>query len=306
MRIASLLASGTEIVYALGLGDQLVGISHECDFPGDALSKPRISRARFEPAGKSSAEIDAAVRTAMARHGSVYQLDEGLLRTLHPDLVITQAMCAVCAVPTTLAEEALKVLDGGAQVLSLDSHSMEEVLDSIRAVGHATGAEQRAESVVRVLRNRLSAVAATASGAPPPRVMAIEWLDPPFVPGHWVPEMIAAAGGEIVAGEIERPSRQVTWEALGTLDPDVVIVMPCGYGLEQATEEAQQHNERLRMVARRAYYEGRAFVVDGSSYFNRSGPRMVDGVEILGAILHPELFPGYDLSGKAERLQIRG
>ncbi len=300
MRIASLLASGTEIVYALGLGDQLVGISHECDFPSEALSKPRVSLTRFNPNGKTSAEIDEAVRNAMAQHGSVYELDEALLRRLQPDLVITQAMCAVCAVPTALAEQAVKVLDGRIEVLSLDSHSIDEVCGSIRAVGRATGVEARAESVVRELNARLAATTNAVSGTLAPRVLAIEWLDPPFVPGHWVPEMVEVAGGKIVAGKPAQPSRQVSWDSLRGLDPDVLVVMPCGYGLEQSRLEANKFAAKLQGVAGRAVSSGRAFVVDGSSYFNRSGPRMVDGVEILGALLHPERFSEYDLAGKAE------
>jgi iron complex transport system substrate-binding protein len=300
MRIASLLASATEVVYALGLGDQLVAISHECDYPPEALSKPRVSRPRFEPAGLSSRAIDGAVRTAMAQHGSVYLLDQERLRTEQPDLILTQAVCQVCAVPTSLAEEAARLLEDGARVVSLDAHSVQDIFQTIRQVGGAAGAAGRAELVVAGLELRLERVRRAVAGLERPSVLAVEWLDPPFVPGHWVPEMIEIAGGRCLAGEAGRPSRQVSWDDLAGLDPDVLVVMPCGYGLERSRREAKAHAERLAEAAPRAVASGRAFVVNGSSYFNRSGPRVVDGIEILAALLHPDQAPLVDLTGRAE------
>lgn len=299
MRIASLLASGTEIVYALGLGDQLVAISHECDYPPEALHNPRISRPLFEPRGLSSKSIDAAVREVMAKHGSVYELDEPLLRTLDPDLLISQAVCEVCAVPATLAQRAVETLGGSATVLSLDAHSMNDILQSIIQVGAAVGEVEGARRCEESLRARLNEVRRRLAGSEPVRVLAIEWLDPPFVPGHWVPEMVELAGGRCLAGESGTPSRGVSWPDISSLDPDVLIVMPCGYGIERSRCEAADHAEQLREAAPRAIAAGRAFVVDASSYFNRSGPRAVDGVEILAALLFPDRFPEYPLSGKA-------
>ena len=287
MRIASLLASATEIVYALGLGDSLVAISHDGDSPPEALSRPRVSRPRFDPAGLSSGEIDAAVRDAMARHGTVYELDEERLRALRPDLILTQAVCEVCAVPTTLARDAARALGPGCRVVSLDAHTLADVLACVRSVGRAAGVAARAEAVVAALEGRLRGVRRAVAGLPRPGVLAIEWLDPPFVPGHWVPEMIELAGGRPLAGTVGQPSRQVSWNELAPLDPDVLVVMPCGYGLPQARADAGRHGRALARVAPRAIAEGRAFVVDGSAYFNRSGPRVVDGVEILAALLHP-------------------
>ncbi len=301
MRIASLLASATEIVYGLGLGKQLVAISHECDYPPEALAKPRVSRPRFDPRGLDSGAIDRAVRAAMAEHGSVYVLDEDQLREVDPELILTQAVCEVCAVPTSLAMEAARVLGREPRIVSLDAHSVGEVLDSIRRVGAAAGASPETVSrYLTSLRTRIEAVVAWVRGAPRSRVLAIEWLDPPFVPGHWTPEMITLAGGENVLGDAGTPSREVTWEALAETDPDVLIVMPCGYGLEAAKADADRHSGRLASVAERAIEAGRAFVVDGSAYFNRSGPRIVDGVEILAALLHPDRFDD-DLVGCAER-----
>ena len=300
MRIASLLASATEMVYALELGDRLVAISHECDYPPEALSRPRVSRPRFDPAGLSSGAIDAAVRASMASHGAVYQLDEDGLRAARPDLILTQAVCEVCAVPTTMAEQAVRAVGGGARVLALDAHTVADIFESIRVVATVAGVPERGERLVASYEERLAGARRAGDGAGRPGVLAIEWLDPPFVPGHWVPEMIELAGGRCLAGDIGRPSRQVSWDHLATLDPDVLIVMPCGFGLERSREETRAHTAALARVAPRAIEAGRAFVVDGSAYFNRSGPRVVDGVEILAALLRPDRMATVDLAGRAE------
>ena len=302
MRIASLLASATEIVVALGLDDQLVAISHECDYPPAVLDRPRVSRPRFDPDGLPAGAIDAAVRQAMAEHGSVYELDADGLREANPDLILTQAVCEVCAVPTSLAEEAARALDGRPTVLSLDAHSMDEIFASITAVGAATATEELAARVVAGFRGRVDAVRRAVAGRGPVDVLAIEWLDPPFLPGHWTPEMVNAAGGNAIGSSAGTPSKQTDWRALAAADPDVLVVMPCGYGLEASVQDSRVYLDELGRVASRAIGEGRAFVVDGSAYFNRSGPRVVDGVEILGALLHPEVFPEYDLTGKAVAL----
>ncbi len=299
MRIVSLLASGTEIAFALGLGDAVVGISHECDHPPAALNRPRVSRPRFDPTGLSSADIDAAVREAHARYGSVYELDTGLLEQLAPDLVLAQAVCEVCAVPTSLAADTMGALGQGARLLSLDAHSIDEVLDSVRQVGEASGAQEPARRIVAGARARIEAVRTLAADAPPVSVLAIEWLAPPFLPGHWMPEMVTVAGGKMLGASPHAPSRQVVWDELLGLDPDVVVVMPCGYDLVTSRREADIHADRLLRVAPRAVDAGRTWVVDGSAYFNRSGPRTVDGVELLGAMLHPERFPNVPLDGRA-------
>jgi iron complex transport system substrate-binding protein len=290
-RIASFLASGTEIAVALGLQDSIVGISHECDWPPDVLDRPRMSRPRFEPAGMTSGEIDRALRAAMAEHGSAYEVDETLLAELRPDIVLTQAVCEVCAVPTPGVRELIGRRGIGADVVSLDAHTVQDILDSIIQVGAATGAEGQAADVVAGLAARIGAVRAGVERAPRPRVLAIEWLDPPFAPGHWVPEMIEIAGGENLVGRAGAHSTQLTWGELRGLDPDVLIIMPCGYDLAATRKDADAAADRLRDVAPRAIDEGRAFIVDGSAYFNRSGPRFVAGIEILTGLLHPELFP---------------
>ncbi len=300
MRIASLLASATEMVCALGLEPDLVAISHECDYPARVLDRPRVSRARIDPAGLSSGAIDAAVRDAMERFGGMYQLDEVALRTAAPDLILAQDLCEVCAVPTSLARQAASALEHRPTILSLDAHTIADILTSLVRIGAAAGVQARAEQVVGSLQERLEAVRRAVAGRPRVRVLALEWLDPVFAPGHWVPEMIETAGGECLVGTAGGPSCVVEWRRLAALDPDVLLVIPCGYGLDRSRAEADAHAAELGVVAARAIARGRAWIADASAYFNRSGPRVVDGVEILGRLLHPTRFPGTDLTARAE------
>jgi iron complex transport system substrate-binding protein len=281
LRIVSLLPSATEIVCALGLADQLVGISHSCDYPALVLDKPRVSRPRTELNGLSSAEIDEAVRRSLRDHGSVYEIDMAAVASLAPDLVLTQGICDVCAVPEQQAVAALAELPAPPAVLTLDAHDLPAILAGIRAVGGATGVEERAEECVADIEARLAVVRGRVAGKRRPRVLVLEWLDPPYVPGHWVPEMIEIAGGDLVAGVARRPSRRVTWDELRSTDPDVLLVMPCGFGLEETRREAERYRDALRDVAPRAFAAGRVHCLDASSYFSRSGPRVVDGVEQL-------------------------
>jgi iron complex transport system substrate-binding protein len=290
-RIVSFLASGTEIAVALGLQDSIVGISHECDWPPDVLDRPRVSRPRFDPAGLGSGEIDRALRAAMAEYGTAYMIDEDLLAELEPDIVLTQAVCEVCAVPTPGVNDVVKRRSIGADVVSLDAHTIADILASIIQVGAATGTEGQAADVVARLEARIDNVRAAVKGADRPRVLALEWLDPPFAPGHWVPEMIDVAGGENLVGAAGAHSTQTTWDDVAGLDPDVLIIMPCGYDLDATKADAARAERELRDVARRAIDERRAFVVDGSAYFNRSGPRFVTGIEILAGLLHPDRYP---------------
>lgn len=231
----------------------------------------------------------------MAEHGAVYELDRDRLRELAPDLILTQAVCEVCAVPTSMAEEATDAVRGDVTVVSLDAHDVAGVFDSIRLVAEAAGVPERGARYEMSLKTRVAAVEMWVTGAARPRVLALEWLAPPFAPGHWTPEMIRLAGGESMLGTPGKPSRPVDWDELVGLDPDIVVVMPCGYDLARAAADADRYEERLVAVATRAVDAGRAFVVDGSAYFNRSGPRLVDGIEILAALFHPERFADYDL-----------
>lgn len=290
MKIVSLLAAATETLCELGLEEQLVGISHECDHPPHVLDRPRISKPAVDLSGKDSGAIDRAVREGAASGSTLYEIDVDQLRELSPHLILAQAVCDVCAVPTEGAREAVRAAEIEADVLSLDAHSIRDILESVTLIGEATGTAERAEIVVGGLRQRSHEVSRAVAGAPRPRVLALEWLDPLFVPGHWVPEMIDMAGGECVAGEAKGRSVEVAAEDLSGADPDVLLIMPCGYGLAATRRDAAAHAELLAGLAPRAIADGRAFLLDGSSYFNRSGPRVVDGIEILGGLLHPELL----------------
>ena len=298
-RIVSLFPSATEIVCALGLAHHLVGVSHSCDHPPLIRSKPRLTRARFPLDGLSSGEMDAAVRQALREFGSVYEVDNERLAAVAPDLLLTQGVCEVCAVPTRDAEAAALALVACPTVLALDAHDITGVLATIRLVGHAGGVPERAERCVRDIERRIAAVRARVEGRPLARVLALEWLDPPFVPGHWVPEMVALAGGTLLRGVSGRPSFAVQWAELVGLDPDVLLVMPCGFELAAARADADACRAPLGAVAPRAIRSGRAYAVDATAHFSRPGPRVADGVELLGALFHPDTFPGAPLEGKA-------
>jgi iron complex transport system substrate-binding protein len=289
VRIVSLLSSATEIVHLLGLEDALVGISHECDYPPEALHLPRVSRTRFDHRGMESAAIDAAVREAMERHGGVYEIDVEALRTLRPDLVLTQAVCEVCAVPTGSVREAVADLTDPPRIVSLDAHTLEGILASILQVAEAAGEPSRGRAAVASLDERLRRVREGVSGRPRPRVLLLEWLEPPFLPGHWVPEMVEQAGGECLLGTAGQRSLEAGWEELSGLDPDVLLVEPCGYDRERARSDAERHRPRLSAIAPAAVGGGSAWALD-SAFFSRSGPRVVRGVEVLAALLHPEVF----------------
>jgi iron complex transport system substrate-binding protein len=287
MRIASMLSSATEIVYALGLQDHLVGISHECDYPAQALRLPRLSRSRFDPAGLSSGEIDAEVRRCMLEHGSVYEVDVDALREVRPDVILTQAVCEVCAVPTGSVDAAVAALPFAPAVVSLDAHTLDGILQTMRQVADAAGEPARGEAAVARLRGRVERVREAVGDRPRPRVLALEWLDPPFAPGHWVPEMVTLAGGDNLVGEAGSHSLEIPWSRAEGLDPERLLLVPCGYAMDRARQDADEARGRLRTLAAAAIDGGRAAVGD-SAYFSRSGPRVVDGIEALAAWLHPD------------------
>jgi iron complex transport system substrate-binding protein len=236
-----------------------------------------LTRPRIDLSGLSSGEIDLAVRASLHEYGSVYEIDVNALIALEPDLILTQGICDVCAVP----ESQVLASFAGTQVLTLDAHDLAAIFQSIRDVGCATGALDRAVQLVADLQRRIDDVRGRVAGKTKPRVLAIEWLDPPYVPGHWVPELIAAAGGELLAGTARRPSYRLEWSELQELDPDVVLVMPCGFDLNETVREAARYGDKLRKLG------GRVQLLDASSYFSRSGPRVVDGLELLAAAIFP-------------------
>lgn len=287
MRIASMLSSATEIVYALGLQDHLVGISHECDYPAEALRLPRLSRSRFDPAGLTSGEIDAEVRRCMLEYGSVYEVDVDALRQVRPDVILTQAVCEVCAVPTGSVDDAVAALPFAPAVVSLDAHTLDGILHTMRQVADAAGESARGEETVARLRGRVDRVGEAVADRARPRVLALEWLDPPFAPGHWVPEMVTLAGGDNLVGEAGSHSREIPWSRAEGLAPERLLLVPCGYAMDRARQDADESRDRLRTLAAPAIDGGRAAVGD-SAYFSRSGPRVVDGIEALAAWLHPD------------------
>jgi iron complex transport system substrate-binding protein len=286
MRIVSLLPSATEIIYALGLEAHLVGVTDECDWPPQARTVRVVSRSTLPPVAKP-AEIDRLVSASLGGGQPLYRLDTDAIRELRPDLVLAQDLCAVCAVPSGQVNQALDVLGCQAEVVSLDPGSLDEVLDGVLQVGKAAGVEQRAHEVVAGLRERLAGVQGAVAGLQRPRVFALEWGDPPFNGGHWVPEMLQVAGSEPVLGCPGAPSVRVSWAQIEAAAPQVVVFMPCGYDLQAAAEEAS------RTLLARAELAGVETIVavDASAHCSRPGPRLVDGVEILAATLHPGRLP---------------
>ena len=296
MRICSLLPSGTEILFALGLGDRLVAVTHECDVPASAGPIPIITRSTLDHAGRGSRDIHNHVTEAMHRGSSIYSLDHELLERLDPDLILTQELCEVCAI--SYAEVATAVhrleitLPGKRTILSLEPHDLTGVLQSIEQVGTAAGVRERAATVTRALHERINRIMSIAQGASGrPRVFAMEWLDPPYTAGHWVPEMIRLAGGRDELSRQGTPSVEVSWEEIARYDPEIVVLMPCSFGLERTLNEIGAGGLSGAWTHLNAVKRGQVYAVDGATYFSRSGPRTVDGLEILGEIIHPELFP---------------
>ncbi len=294
MRIASLVPSATEMLFALGLGESVVGVTHECDYPPGASELPHLT-ATVLPSGLSAGEIDAAVKEVVGEGRALYTLDEERLAELAPDLIVTQAVCEVCAVSYDDVVAVAGRLPGRPRVVQQDPSRLSEVLDDVVRLGEAAEIAERGRGLRADLERRLDAVREAVAGAPRPRVLALEWLDPPFLGGHWIPERIAIAGGEDVAGRAGEKSPQVEWESLRDLDPEMIVAMPCGWYLDDSRAQALAHRDRLDRLGAE-----RLFAVDAASSFSRPGPRLVDGVELLGHLLHPGLVPPPEGIGFAE------
>jgi iron complex transport system substrate-binding protein len=279
VRIVSLLPSATEIVYALGLDDDLVGVTFECDEPAAARRDKAVVVGGRDTSSMTPAEIDEYVRTQLAAGGDLYTLHAGALAALDPDLILTQDLCRVCAIPSGDVEDALDHLGCRADVLALDPHTLDEVLDSLVLVGRRTGADGRAKQLADALGIRLAAVERAVADLPRPRVAVVEWVDPPFTAGHWVPDMVQAAGGEPVAASRGTRSVETTWQAIAAAQPDVVVVAPCGYHLDGAATQATAVVDRLPAAVP-------IWAIDADGIVVRPGPRLVDGVEVLAAALH--------------------
>jgi iron complex transport system substrate-binding protein len=293
VRIVSLVPHATELLFALDLEGQVIAVTHECDYPPQAQGLPRVTRDALPP-GLSAAEIDAAVRERTQRGEAIYELDEERLRALEPELIVTQALCPVCAVSYTEVAALAKRMPSCPRVVSLDPHTLGETLGDIRTLAEATdrraqGVELVGRAAARIDRVKL---AVRSPALPRPRVAALEWLDPVFAAGHWTPQLIELAGGEDVLGLTGEPSRTVAWDELAAGAPEIVVVMPCGYDAPRAYAEALAHAGELAALGARL-----VVAVDASAYFSRPGPRLVDGLELLGHILHPEQLP--DAPGEA-------
>jgi iron complex transport system substrate-binding protein len=280
MRIVSLLPSTTEILFSLGAGDDVVGVTFECDTPVEARTRTIVSTSAM-PEGMSPREIDDFVARALAAGQDLYHLDAGALGGLDADLVVTQDLCAVCAVDVSVVDDALEYLGCSAEVVTIDPHTIGEVLDSILILGQHTNSVPQAERLVAGLQARIDAVSQSVQARPRPRVLVLEWTDPPFAPGHWVPEMVTLAGGQPVLGVAGEKSYRVTWDDVRRCEPDVIVCAPCGYELEASAALGSQVLDRLPDVP--------VWAVDANASFARPGPRLVDGIETLAAILHPSV-----------------
>ena len=292
MKIVSLLPSATELVFALGLGDDLVGVTDECDFPDATATKPVVSRSLLPPGLREPADVDASVSDLAASGRPLFALDEDLIRQLQPDVILTQDLCKVCAVPSGQVREALDRLGcGNAEVVSTDPHSLDDVLSSFESAGAALGRGEEAQALTDGLRARIAAIGDTTSRLPAFRVLALEWPEPPWAAGHWVPEMIAVAGGVNLLSDKTKPSVRTTWKEIEDANPEIVAFMPCGYYLEEAEEAAEALFDNGHFAATPAAREGNVFAFDASATFSRPGPRLIEGLEALAWAIHPEAFP---------------
>jgi iron complex transport system substrate-binding protein len=285
MRIVSLVPSATEMLFALGLGDEVIAVTHECDYPPAARERPKLTRDVIGP-GLTPAEVDRAVRELTEQGKAIYELDEPALRRLQPDLIVTQELCAVCAVSYDDVRAIAERLDSQPRVLSLDPHTLGEVLGDVRTLAQATDSKDAGVELVRDAATRIDRVRLATRAVEPVPVAALEWLDPVFVAGHWTPQLIEYAGGIDVLGMPGEHSEQRSWDEVRAAAPEVVIVMPCGYDAERALEEAESYADELASLGAR-----RIVAVDAAAHFSRPGPRLVEGLELLGHILHPDRLP---------------
>jgi iron complex transport system substrate-binding protein len=285
MRIVSLVPSATETLFALGVGDEVTAVTHECDHPPQVRELPKVTRDVIGP-GLRPDEIDRAVRELTEQGRSIYELDEDALRRLQPDLIVTQALCTVCAVSYDDVQAIAERLDSQPTVVSLDPHTLGEVLGDVRTLAQATDTKDAGVDLVQDAASRIDRVRLAVRAREPIGVAALEWLDPVFVAGHWTPQLVELAGGIDVLGFPGEPSEQTTWDAVAAAAPRVVVAMPCGYDAERSHAEAGAHADALRSVGAE-----RVVAVDASAYFSRPGPRLVDGLELMAHILHPDLVP---------------
>jgi len=291
LKIASLLPSATEMVYALGRGGDLVAVSHECDFPEDAKSKPKAVKNTIPTERLSSADIDREVARSLHAGHSIYALDLDVLGRAKPDLILTQELCDVCAVTGSDLHKALKTLNLSPRIVEQTPSDIAGILEDILSLSKVLGVAERGEDLVHDLRNRMQRLRAVTARLSKPRVYAMEWLDPPYAAGHWVPELVALAGGREVLGEAGKPSRKIEWRDVAEADPEVVVLMPCGFTVERARKEAGILSGRPEWKGLSAVKNGEVYAVDANAYFSRPGPRTIEGAELLAHIFHPGKIP---------------
>lgn len=284
MRIVSLVPSATEMLFALGLGGDVVAVTHECDFPAAARALPQVTSDSL-PADLTAGQIDAAVRARTDQGEAIYGLDADALHALRPDLIVTQALCPVCAVSYDDVQAIAKQIETRPQVIALDPHTLGEVLGDVRTLAGATGHKDAGVTLIQELAARIDRVRVAVRGRRPPRVAALEWFEPVYVAGHWTPQLIEYAGGIDVLGMAGEHSERRTWEEVAAAEPDIVVAMPCGYDAPRAREEALTFRARLASLG-----AGEIVAVDAAAYFSRPGPRLVDGLELLSRVFHPEAF----------------
>lgn len=297
MRIYSFIPSATEIVYALGLGDQLCGVTHECDYPPEARSKPAVIRPLVDASSLSQREIDDRVVESMSHGHGLYSIDRAVLAKNKPDVVITQELCDVCSVSLREVLATISELSSSCEVVSLKPRGLRDVLEDVSTVGKACGVESAAERLVESLEARVEAVRLRAEGLERPRVFCVEWFDPVFASGHWVPEVVEIAGGRDSLGRPGEDSRKMAWDRVLAYDPEVLVLMPCGFATGRAIEDLPllARREGWRTIA--AVKSGNVFATNASAYYSRPGPRLVDGLELMGRMIHPEEF-GVDTTSK--------
>ena len=301
MRICSLLPGATEILFALGLGDHIVGVTHECDYPPDAREKPVVVRTGLDSKRLTSGEIDREVSAMLAGGNNLYTLDHRALRESAPDLIVTQSLCEVCALDYNQVVEAARSLPGPPQILSLNPRSLSELLDDVLRIGAATNAAAAAADLVRNFKRRIQIVGEREPQRRP-RVVCLEWLEPLYVAGHWVPEVVALAGGEDLLGRPGKPSSRIEWQHVVAAQPDALLLMPCGFDLRRTAREATPLRRLQGWNDLPAVKAGNVFALNGNAYFSRPGPRLVDGLEILARILHPAHFPSEASPPDAKRV----
>jgi len=306
MRILSLLPSATEIVYALGLGDDLVGVSHECDYPEEARKKPVVSASTPTSALRSE-QIHSAFSGHKHPSHSLYRIDEQLLKKVDPEVILTQELCEVCAIPVAQVREAARILAGPRRVVSLEPNNLHQILDNISVVADVTGRQTEASALIAQLEKRIARItSATSSLRERPRVCCMEWLDPVMAGGHWIPGMVHLAGGTDRLGSDGQPSRAIEWRQVLDFAPQILILMPCGYNIPRSLGEIDRLASRPGFYDLPAVQSGEVYVVDSPAFFSRPGPRIVNGLEILAQIIHPELFSGSFSTGGTVKLTWDG